>query len=241
MDTPMKKFNDLINFSNNCKGNTKIYMFLKDCAFRSVFNFFQSGNVNPQDKQNIQNLYSQFQTEVSQFNWNFKLMTLNEYQAFLNDFYSKFDFNNADLNILFLAKELTENLCFFGNYDDLAQRRLSFFTLKINEQMNKNQNFQQFNNNNMNNQNQMCNLGGGNQNTNIGSFYDPKKNKNYIPKLVNPTFNLPMRRSDSNYPNLKNTIEDLIENATQELDYHKVNMARENLEAVAYYISNIID
>ena len=74
MDTPMKKFNDLINYSNNCKGNTKIYMFLKDCAFRSVFNFFQSGNVNPQDKQNIQNLYSQFQTEVSQFNWNFKLI-----------------------------------------------------------------------------------------------------------------------------------------------------------------------
>jgi hypothetical protein len=227
MDSPMQKFNDLINYSNNCKGNIKLYMFLKDCAFRSVFNVFQNGNLNQQDKQNIQNLYSQFQSEVGQFNWNFKLMTLNEYQAFLNDFYSKFDFNNVDLNILLLAKELTENLSFFGNYDDLAQRRLSFFTSKINEQMNKNKNIN-------------CNLGGGNTNTNIGNFYDPKKNNNYIPKLVNPTFNLPMRRSDPNYPNLKSTIEDLIENATQELDYHKVNMARENLEAVAYYISHII-
>ena len=239
MDSPMKKFNDLINYSNNCKGNLKIYMFLKDCAFRSVFNVFQNGNLNQQDKQNIQNLYSQFQKEVGQYNWNFKLMTLNEYQAFLNDFYSKFDFNNADLNILFLAKDLTENLCFFGNFDDLSQRRLGFFTSKINEKMNKNNNFQQFNNN-MNNQNQMCQEGG-NFNTNVGNFYDPKKNNNYIPKLVNPIFNLPMRRNDPNYQNLKVAIEDLIENATQELDYHKVNMARENLEAAAYYISHIID
>ena len=50
-----------------------------------------------------------------------------------------------------------------------------------------------------------------------------------------------MRRNDPNYQNLKVAIEDLIENATQELDYHKVNMARENLEAAAYYISHIID
>ena len=238
MESAIRKFNDLINISNNYKSNYKIYMFLKDCAFRSIFTVFQSGNLSEQEKQYVQNNYSQFQIEVGQYNWTFNSMTLNEYQQFLNEFYSKINFNIADLNTIILSKELTENLSFFGNYDDLTQRRLEFFTRKINEEMKKNipqYNYQQQNYSN-NNMNQSMNI-----NNNIGEFYEPKNNNNYIPELVNPVFNLPMRRNDPNFINLKAAIEDLIENATQELDYHKVNMARENLEAVAYYISNIID
>ena len=238
MESAIRKFNDLINISNNYKSNYKIYMFLKDCAFRSIFTVFQSGNLSEQEKQYVQNNYSQFQIEVGQYNWTFNSMTLNEYQQFLNEFYSKINFNIADLNTIILSKELTENLSFFGNYDDLTQRRLEFFTRKINEEMKKNipqYNYQQQNYSN-NNMNQSMNI-----NNNIGEFYEPKNNNNYIPELVNPVFNLPMRRNDPNFINLKAAIEDLIENATQELDYHKVNMARENLEAAAYYISHIID
>ena len=124
METPMRKFNDLISFSNNFKGNIKIYMFLKDCAFRSVFNAFQNGNLNEHEKQTIQTLYSNFQMEVGQNNWTFNSMQLNEYQSFLNEFYNNYNMNNADLNILILGKELTENLSYFGNYDDLTKRRL---------------------------------------------------------------------------------------------------------------------
>ena len=234
----MRKFNDLMSAANNSKGNLKIYMFLKDCAFRSIFTVFQSGNLSEQEKQYVQNNYSQFQIEVGQYNWTFNSMTLNEYQQFLNEFYSKINFNIADLNTIILSKELTENISFFGNYDDLTKRRLEFFTGKINEEMKKNipqYNYQQQNYSN-NNMNQSMNI-----NNNIGEFYEPKNNNNYIPELVNPVFNLPMRRNDPNFINLKAAIEDLIENATQELDYHKVDMARKNLEAVAYYISNIID
>ena len=36
-------------------------------------------------------------------------------------------------------------------------------------------------------------------------------------------------------------IEELIEDSTQELYYHKIDMAIKNLEAAAYYISKIID
>ena len=238
MESAIRKFNDLINISNNYKSNYKIYMFLKDCAFRSIFTVFQSGNLSEQEKQYVQNNYSQFQIEVGQYNWTFNSMTLNEYQQFLNEFYSKINFNIADLNTIILSKELTENLSFFGNYDDLTQRRLEFFTRKINEEMKKNipqYNYQQQNYSN-NNMNQSMNI-----NNNIGEFYEPKNNNNYIPELVNPVFNLPMRRNDPNFINLKAAIEDLIENATQELDYHKVDMARKNLEAVAYYLSHIID
>ena len=238
MESAIRKFNDLINISNNYKSNYKIYMFLKDCAFRSIFTVFQSGNLSEQEKQSVQNNYSQFQIEVGQYNWTFNSMTLNEYQQFLNEFYSKINFNIADLNTIILSKELTENLSFFGNYDDLTQRRLEFFTRKINEEMKKNipqYNYQQQNYSN-NNMNQSMNI-----NNNIGEFYEPKNNNNYIPELVNPVFNLPMRRNDPNFINLKAAIEDLIENATQELDYHKVDMARKNLEAAAYYVNNIIE
>ena len=238
MESAIRKFNDLINISNNYKSNYKIYMFLKDCAFRSIFTVFQSGNLSEQEKQYVQNNYSQFQIEVGQYNWTFNSMTLNEYQQFLNEFYSKINFNIADLNTIILSKELTENLSFFGNYYDLTQRRLEFFTRKINEEMKKNipqYNYQQQNYSN-NNMNQSMNI-----NNNIGEFYEPKNNNNYIPELVNPVFNLPMRRNDPNFINLKAAIEDLIENATQELDYHKVDMARKNLEAAAYYVNNIIE
>jgi hypothetical protein len=238
MESAIRKFNDLINISNNYKSNYKIYMFLKDCAFRSIFTDFQSGNLSEQEKQYVQNNYSQFQIEVGQYNWTFNSMTLNEYQQFLNEFYSKINFNIADLNTIILSKELTENLSFFGNYDDLTKRRLDFFTGKINEEMKKNipqYNYQQQNYSN-NNMNQSMNI-----NNNIGEFYEPKNNNNYIPELVNPVFNLPMKRNDPNFINLKAAIEDLIENATQELDYHKVDMARKNLEAAAYYVNNIIE
>ena len=153
------------------------------------------------------------------------MMSLNEYQQFLNDFYSRYNFETVDVNLLIIAKELTENLSIFGNYDDVTRKRLDYFSNKIKS---------------LSYNNMQSSTGGGIPNNNIGAFYDPKKSKN-VPGLVNLTFQLPIRRNDPNYPNLKAIIEDLIENATQELDYHKVDMARKNLEAVAYYLSHIID
>ena len=249
----MRKFNDLMNAANNFKGNLKVYMFLKDCAFRSIFNFFQNGQLTQSEKQNIQNLYGQFQNEINQYNWKISIMPLNEYQQFLNEFYSKNNFESADINTLIMAKELTENLSIFGNYDDVTKRRLDYFSNKIKSMqqmnmMNQNQmggySTNQYQNQQqipqMNYNNIQTSSGGGMVNNNIGSFYDPNKT-NYVPELVNLTFQLPIRRNDSNFPNLKVIIEDLIENATQELDYHKVDMTRKNLEAAAYYISKIID
>ena len=232
----MRKFNDLINAANNFKGNLKVYMFLKDCAFRSIFNFFQSGQLSEPEKQNIQNLYGQFQNETQQCNWNINIMSLNEYQQFLNEFYSRYNFDTVDINVLIMAKELTENLSIFGNYDEMTRKRLDYFSNKIKSLSYNNMQTS----GGMSNYNMQSSTGGGMVNNNIGSFYDPKNSKS-IPELVNPSFPLPIRRNDSNFPALKAIIEDLIENATQELDYHKVDMARKNLEAVAYYMSKIID
>ena len=74
-----------------------------------------------------------------------------------------------------------------------------------------------------------------------GKFYNPLINPNYIPNGVNRNIPLPMSRKDPNFVHLKKIIDDELILANQELDYHKIDMARNHLEIAAYYLKNIID
>ena len=74
-----------------------------------------------------------------------------------------------------------------------------------------------------------------------GQFYNPYTMPNYIPKGVNTNIPLPMRKQDPNYQHLKAIIEKELILANQELDYHKIDMARNHLERAAYYLKNVID
>jgi hypothetical protein len=74
-----------------------------------------------------------------------------------------------------------------------------------------------------------------------GNFYNPLTNPNYIPNGVDRNIPLPMSRRDPNYVHLKNIIDKQIILANQELDYHKVDMARNHLEIAAYYLKNVVD
>ena len=74
-----------------------------------------------------------------------------------------------------------------------------------------------------------------------GQFYNPYSNPNYIPNGVNRNVPLPMRKTDPNYHHLKAIIEKELILANQELDYHKIDMARNHLEIAAYYLKNVID
>jgi len=74
-----------------------------------------------------------------------------------------------------------------------------------------------------------------------GQFYNPYSNPNYIPNGVNRNVPLPMRKTDPNYHHLKAMIEKELILANQELDYHKIDMARNHLEIAAYYLKNVID
>ena len=74
-----------------------------------------------------------------------------------------------------------------------------------------------------------------------GQFYNPYINTNYIPNGVNRNIPLPMRKSDPNYQHLRAIIEKELILANQELDYHKIDMARNHLEIAAYYLKNVID
>ena len=74
-----------------------------------------------------------------------------------------------------------------------------------------------------------------------GKFYNPLINPNYIPNGVNRNVPLPMSRKDPNFVHLKQMIDKELILANQELDYHKVDMARSHLEIASYYLKNVID
>ena len=75
----------------------------------------------------------------------------------------------------------------------------------------------------------------------VFQFYNPYTNPQYIPQGIDRSIHLPMSKRDPNYPKLKALIDEELIMANQELDYHKIDMARNHLEKAAYYLKNIID
>ena len=74
-----------------------------------------------------------------------------------------------------------------------------------------------------------------------GQFYNPLTNPNYIPNGVDRSIPLPMSKKDPRYPEFKKLIDRELILANQELDYHKIDMARKHLEIAACYLKNVID
>ena len=74
-----------------------------------------------------------------------------------------------------------------------------------------------------------------------GKFYNPYTNPQYVPQGIDRNIPLPMSKKDPNYPKLKAIIDEELIMANQELDYHKIDMARGHLERAAYYLKNVID
>ena len=74
-----------------------------------------------------------------------------------------------------------------------------------------------------------------------GDYYNPLINTSYIPQGIDNSIHLPMNKKDPNYPRLRSIIEEELILANQELDYHKIDMARNHLERAAYYLSKVIE
>lgn len=78
-------------------------------------------------------------------------------------------------------------------------------------------------------------------NMNPGQFYNPYTCPNYVPQGIDRSIPLPMNKRDPNYQKLKAIIDEELILANQELDYHKIDMARNHLERAAFYLKNVID
>lgn len=74
-----------------------------------------------------------------------------------------------------------------------------------------------------------------------GQFYNPYTCPNYVPNGIDRSIPLPMNKRDPNYPKLKAIIDEELVLANQELDYHKIDMARNHLERAAFYLKNVIE
>ena len=264
MERALSKFYNLLDVANAYKGNLGLYLFLRDCAFRGIFETMSSNIVQEDVKQKVYQLYNEFQGEISQYQWNFFSMQKEIYSQFLEFFYSNINFDTADEKLLTVCLDILENLRFFGTYDDLALKRskqyilifiliVEYFNKKINNLKMPSQINPQSQISNMNQQpkqpqmnpaaQQQMNYNQGNlsSNQNNNKPFVPINNNGRLPRKVRPEFRLPMSKSDPQYPQLRDQIAEHIEYANLELDYHKITEAREHLEAAAYYLKNVTD
>ena len=126
------------------KMSLNIYFFLKNYAFNKAMNI----KLSPKDNKKINDLMKYFYEELRKSGWDSKKMSIKEYQSFLEYFYSKMDFNNIDLNHLFICKDLLQVI----PLDDLGKQRIEYFNKKIEGFKNRKKS-DNVNNQNLNNQN----------------------------------------------------------------------------------------
>ncbi len=61
----------------------------------------------------------------------------------------------------------------------------------------------------------------------------------YIPTLVDKSIKLPISKNSPQYNKVKELIKMHIEYSTLELDFHKLDIAKDHVEAAIYYLRNI--
>jgi len=61
----------------------------------------------------------------------------------------------------------------------------------------------------------------------------------YVPTLVDKNIRLPISKNSAEYAKVKEIIKTHIEYSTLELDFHKLEIAKDHVEAAIYYLRNI--
>ena len=64
-------------------------------------------------------------------------------------------------------------------------------------------------------------------------------NLDYVPTLVDKNIKLPISKNSPEYNKVKEIIKTHIEYSTLELDFHKLEIAKDHVEAAIYYLRNI--
>ena len=123
MDRALIKFNNFLDVANAYKTNNQLYMFLRDCAFRGIYEFISSNICVDDMKNHINQLYGEFQNEIAQYQWNFFTMQKETYNQFLEFFYSNINFDSASEKLLTVCIDLLDNQKYFGNFDNLSLQR----------------------------------------------------------------------------------------------------------------------
>lgn len=123
MEIAQAKFDNLFRTAMSFKQHMNIYLFLKDCAFKTIFTAMQTYPYNPDEKIKIDHLFNSFQMEISQCNWSFFYMKKPDYQGFLEYYYNTIDYGSMDKNLFETARDVTEVIGLLGEIEELSQKR----------------------------------------------------------------------------------------------------------------------
>ena len=181
------------------KDNINVYFFLKNYAFNKVLKL----KLPPSDEKIINKKMKYFYEELEKSQWDIKKMKITEYKLFLENFYGKIDFHKADLNVLFLCKDLLE----IAPLDPLGKKRMEYFNKRI-------QKFQIENQEKVENKKELKKV------STVKGNDDLSKNSQIKEK-----------KSEEN-KKLKENIIEKLKIISNELDFHNIGIAKDHVEKI---------
>jgi hypothetical protein len=128
MSKLFSQFQNYCDFANSSKNNPNLYFFIKDYAFGKVINFLNRDPnlLNEKEKNQFDSMITYYKQEKSNLQQQFTLKK-EEYTRILENFYDTIDFDNANLYILTLSRDLAEIVFSFPNPEDLWNKRSIIF------------------------------------------------------------------------------------------------------------------
>ena len=251
-----QKLFNYIGVANSIKDKyINIYYFLKYYAFSKSLKL----KLPPSDEKKIIQFMKFFNEELKNAKWDIKHFKSIQYQQFLENFYSKKNFQNINLNDLLLCRDLLEII----PLDELGKKRMKYFD-KILEKFQKdinrsqiqnkeNQNESNINKHNKNSLIKVNLINNDNKdkiiNNNINKENKESNTKNNankrlnIPQLVNDellsNINQLKDKNSKEYEALKKKIIEHLQFSSSELDYHNIEISFNHVEAVVYYLKKL--
>ena len=119
-----QKLYNILDIANQNAQNRDIYFYLKNYV-KTMLNRFKISN---QDHEILSGHVQAITTELANSHWDIRKFDITKYDKFLNDFYTKVNFNKIDTNFMFKCKDLLE---VSPNRNDLYKRRMAFFDKKL--------------------------------------------------------------------------------------------------------------
>jgi len=127
MSRVLNQLKNYLVIANSNIQNKNLYFFIKNSAFTKAYNIIQkdSPEITETDQKTFEYLIQEFKKEKQQFGNNLNF-SRDEYSKFLEEHYSKIDFDNANLETIEMCRDLIELEYAFGGLDDLTKRRRKF-------------------------------------------------------------------------------------------------------------------
>lgn len=215
------KFYNYLNIADKTRQlYPKIYYFIKNFAFSSIYvvlsdvDSTEVNKINMVDRATIFELYKTFKKESEADPISKESVTKEDYNIFLEFFFTKMDFGNLDQ--IYVSRDMLELSITFGQLDKLSLDRMYYFNKKIASMTSTKVDLEKKN-----------------------YQLDKKTFPDAIVRVMS-NFPNPISKTDvNNYSNYVNEIIKMIQSANNDIDIGGFNGARSKIEAALYYLTQI--